>query len=213
MYVFVYWCASYNITVLLIFFIQSMAVCRFWLWKCCSRRQMKMRRQFFHFWWWSKRFATGSSWSCSGVWKSSFPAWRRVLSRFRTYLMNPLKTKLRPSPVDWVKKGRIGMRIPPTHGRTHSQNILSSCPGPPSGSTAVSPKDAWDEFMSNNFIEEAVKCTNLEGRQTAMANRSGETIKRTNTTTTTTTTNRISTTIDREQFSMTMSRKYSLDLS
>ncbi|KAE8289464.1 hypothetical protein D5F01_LYC11165 [Larimichthys crocea] len=65
------------------------------------------------------------------------------------------------------KKGSYWDENPPTYGRTRSHNILRSCPGPPPGSTAVLPKDAWDMFMSNNIIEEVLKCTNLEGRRTA----------------------------------------------
>lgn len=38
---------------------------------------------------------------------------------------------------------------------------LRSCPGPNSGSTAVSPKDTWDRFMRNIIIEEFIKCTHL----------------------------------------------------
>ncbi|XP_056869731.1 piggyBac transposable element-derived protein 4-like [Takifugu flavidus] len=56
---------------------------------------------------------------------------------------------------------------PPTHGRTKSHNILRSCPGPTPGSVAVSPKDAWDKFISDNIIEEVLECTNLEGRRAA----------------------------------------------
>lgn len=65
------------------------------------------------------------------------------------------------------KKGLYWDENPPAHGRTRSHNILRSCPGPRPGSTAVSPKDAWDLFMSNNIIEEVLKCTNLEGRRIA----------------------------------------------
>ncbi|KAL2095507.1 hypothetical protein ACEWY4_010226 [Coilia grayii] len=67
------------------------------------------------------------------------------------------------------KKGSYWDENPPTRVRTHSHNILRSFPGPPPGSTAVSPKDAWDMFMSHNIIEEVLKCTNLEGRRTATA--------------------------------------------
>ena len=38
-----------------------------------------------------------------------------------------------------------------------------------SGSTTVSPKDAWDLFISDNIIEEVLKCTNLEGQRAAAA--------------------------------------------
>lgn len=58
---------------------------------------------------------------------------------------------------------------PPPQGRTRSHNILRSCPGPVPGSTSISPKDAWDMFISDNIIDEVLKCTNLEGRRTAAA--------------------------------------------
>ena len=67
------------------------------------------------------------------------------------------------------KNGSYWNENPPTHGRTRSHNILRSCPGPTPGSTAVSPKDAWDMFITDNIIEEILKCTNLEGRRIATA--------------------------------------------
>ena len=67
------------------------------------------------------------------------------------------------------KKGSYWNENPLTPSRTRSHNILRlrSCPGPTPGSRAVSPKDAWDMFISNNIIEEVIKCTNLEGRRAA----------------------------------------------
>ncbi|XP_056880212.1 piggyBac transposable element-derived protein 4-like [Takifugu flavidus] len=65
------------------------------------------------------------------------------------------------------KNGSYWNENPPTHGRTKSHNILRSCPGPTPGSVAVSPKDAPDKFISDNIIEEVLKCTNLEGRRAA----------------------------------------------
>lgn len=67
------------------------------------------------------------------------------------------------------KNGSYWNENPPTHGKTRSHNILRSCPGPTPESRAVSPKDACDMFMSDNIIEEVLKCTNLEGRRTATA--------------------------------------------
>ncbi|KAK9976650.1 hypothetical protein ABG768_021855 [Culter alburnus] len=67
------------------------------------------------------------------------------------------------------KNGFYWSKYPPAHGRTRSYNILRSCPGPAPGSTANSPKDAWDMFISDNIIEEVLKCTNLEGRRAAAA--------------------------------------------
>ncbi|KAL7369940.1 hypothetical protein ABVT39_013743 [Epinephelus coioides] len=67
------------------------------------------------------------------------------------------------------KNGSYWNENPPTHSRIRSHNILRSCPGPTPGSAAVSPKDAWDKFISDNIIEEVLRCTNLEGRRAAAA--------------------------------------------
>ncbi|KAJ8403677.1 hypothetical protein AAFF_G00350030 [Aldrovandia affinis] len=69
------------------------------------------------------------------------------------------------------EKGSYWNEHPPTQGRTRSHNILRCCPGPASGLSTVSPKDAWDMFISNNIIEEVLHCTNLEGRRAAAAKR------------------------------------------
>lgn len=53
------------------------------------------------------------------------------------------------------RKGSYWNEHPPLQGRARSHNILRSCPGPASGSRTVSPKDAWDLFISDNIIENA----------------------------------------------------------
>ncbi|XP_034058307.1 piggyBac transposable element-derived protein 4-like [Gymnodraco acuticeps] len=67
------------------------------------------------------------------------------------------------------KKGSYWNEQPPTQGRARTHNILRRCPGPVSGSTIISPKDAWELFISDNIIEEVLRCTNLEGRRAAAA--------------------------------------------
>ncbi|XP_062251398.1 uncharacterized protein LOC133960645 [Platichthys flesus] len=65
-------------------------------------------------------------------------------------------------------KGCYWSELPPTQGRTQSHNILRSRSGPAQGlSTTVSPKDAWELFISDDIIQEVMKCTNLEGRRVA----------------------------------------------
>ncbi|KAI4824211.1 hypothetical protein KUCAC02_012740 [Chaenocephalus aceratus] len=66
------------------------------------------------------------------------------------------------------KKGSYWNEKPPTQGRARTHNILRRCPGPVSGSTIISPKDAWELFISD-IIEEVLRCTNLEGRRAAAA--------------------------------------------
>ena len=68
------------------------------------------------------------------------------------------------------RKGSYWSEFPPTQGRTPSHNILSGRPGPaPVLTTTVSPKDAWELFITDNIIQEVMKCTNLEGRRVATA--------------------------------------------
>ena len=68
------------------------------------------------------------------------------------------------------RKGSYWSELPPTQGRTQSPNILRSRPGPAQGlSTTVSPKDAWELFITDDITQEVMKCTNLEGRRVATA--------------------------------------------
>ncbi|XP_067101197.1 piggyBac transposable element-derived protein 4-like [Osmerus mordax] len=67
------------------------------------------------------------------------------------------------------KKGSYWNEHPPIQGRTRSHNILRSCAGPAPGSRSISPKDAWDMFITDEIIDEVLKCTNLEGRRAAAA--------------------------------------------
>ena len=68
------------------------------------------------------------------------------------------------------RKGSYWSELPPPQGRTQSPNILRSRPGPAQGlSTTVSPKDAWELFITDDITQEVMKCTNLEGRRVATA--------------------------------------------
>lgn len=97
------------------------------------------------------------------------------------------------------KKGSYCEENPPTHGRTHSHNILRSYPDTPPGSTAVLPKDSWNMFISNIITEDILKCTNVEGRRTATAKGKEWRNNKENTAT-----NRISITTSRDQSNMTI---------
>ncbi|KAL1260140.1 hypothetical protein QQF64_007967 [Cirrhinus molitorella] len=70
-----------------------------------------------------------------------------------------------------IKSGSYWSKHHPTQGRARRHNILRSCPGPAPGLTAISPKDAWDMFISDNIIEEVLKCTNFKGQRVAAAKR------------------------------------------
>ncbi|XP_061747885.1 piggyBac transposable element-derived protein 4-like [Nerophis ophidion] len=70
------------------------------------------------------------------------------------------------------RKGSYWSELPPTQGRTQSHNIIRSRSGPAEGlSITVSPKDAWELFITDDIIQEVMKCTNLEGRRVATARR------------------------------------------
>ncbi|XP_048861754.1 piggyBac transposable element-derived protein 4-like [Brienomyrus brachyistius] len=67
-------------------------------------------------------------------------------------------------------KGSYWSELPPTQSRTPSHNILRSRSGPAPGlATTISPKDAWELFITDNIIQEVMKCTNFEGRRVATA--------------------------------------------
>ncbi|XP_061756675.1 uncharacterized protein LOC133552992 isoform X1 [Nerophis ophidion] len=70
------------------------------------------------------------------------------------------------------RKGSYWSELPPSQGRTQSHNIIRSRSGPAEGlSTTVSPKDAWELFITDDILQEVMKCTNLEGRRVATARR------------------------------------------
>lgn len=68
------------------------------------------------------------------------------------------------------RKGSYWSELSPSQGRTPSRNILRSQSGPAPGlTTTVSPKDAWELFITDNIIQEVITCTNLEGWRGATA--------------------------------------------
>lgn len=68
------------------------------------------------------------------------------------------------------RKGSYWSELSPNQGRTPSRNILRSQSGPAPGlTTTVSPKDAWELFITDNIIQEVITCTNLEGWRGATA--------------------------------------------
>ncbi|CAM4726448.1 unnamed protein product [Leuciscus chuanchicus] len=64
----------------------------------------------------------------------------------------------------WSKGDSYWSKYPPqSDTRTFSQ----SCQGPAQGSLLVTPKDAWELFISENIIDEILQCTNLGGQKAA----------------------------------------------
>ncbi|XP_051508182.1 uncharacterized protein LOC127414289 isoform X1 [Myxocyprinus asiaticus] len=57
---------------------------------------------------------------------------------------------------------------PPPQSETRS-STSRSCPGHALGPSVVTPKDAWELFISENIIDEILRCTNLEGQRAASA--------------------------------------------
>lgn len=57
---------------------------------------------------------------------------------------------------------------PPPAAKTQSHNIMKQAPGLPKTVTKVSPKSAFDVFLSKNIVEEIIMCTNREGRRVAL---------------------------------------------
>ena len=68
------------------------------------------------------------------------------------------------------RKGSYWSELPPTQGKTSSHNILRNQSWfAPRFTITISPKDAWELFITDNIIQEVLKCTNLEGRRVATA--------------------------------------------
>jgi len=68
------------------------------------------------------------------------------------------------------RKGSYWSELPPTQGKTSSHNILRNQSWfAPRFTITISPKDAWELFITDNIRQEVIKCTNLEGRRVATA--------------------------------------------
>lgn len=66
----------------------------------------------------------------------------------------------------WSKGDSYWSRYPPHSDTRTSQQ---SCQGPALESLLVTPKDAWELFISENIIDEILQCTNLGGQRAASA--------------------------------------------
>uniref|UniRef100_UPI00358F8AC9 piggyBac transposable element-derived protein 4-like n=1 Tax=Myxine glutinosa TaxID=7769 RepID=UPI00358F8AC9 len=56
---------------------------------------------------------------------------------------------------------------PPLQQKTPSPKIMRNPPGPAPGNTTMSPKDAWDLFVTDNMLKQICQCSNLEGQRKA----------------------------------------------
>lgn len=65
------------------------------------------------------------------------------------------------------RDGTQWSKTPPPMSRIRAHNVMKIPPGPVKGTVTVSPKDAWDYFISQRMLDEIVHCTNLEGRRIA----------------------------------------------
>uniref|UniRef100_UPI00358F4BCF piggyBac transposable element-derived protein 4-like n=1 Tax=Myxine glutinosa TaxID=7769 RepID=UPI00358F4BCF len=69
-----------------------------------------------------------------------------------------------------IRTSRNGMywsKNPPPQRKTLISNIMKKQPGPAPGNYAMSPKDAWDLFVTGDILEEICMCSNLEGQRTS----------------------------------------------
>ncbi|XP_067278005.1 piggyBac transposable element-derived protein 4 [Pseudorasbora parva] len=66
----------------------------------------------------------------------------------------------------WSKADSYWSKYPP---QSDTRTFSESCQGPALGSLLVTPKDAWELFISENILDEILQCTNLGGLRTASA--------------------------------------------
>jgi len=64
----------------------------------------------------------------------------------------------------WSKGDSYWSKYPP---QSDTRTFSESCQGPALGALLVTPKDAWELFISDNIIDEIVQCTNFGGQRAA----------------------------------------------